>query len=49
MVPQCFDIVVACAYLAAHMQPLIAVIVLVTVSSYVPCTICITERRGEQP
>jgi ATP-binding cassette subfamily B (MDR/TAP) protein 6 len=41
------DIVVACSYLATKMQPWVAGIVLVTVSSYVPLTVCITERRGK--
>ena len=44
--PQSVDIVLACAYLAARMQPWVAAIVLVTVSSYIPLTVCITERRG---
>lgn len=46
VVPQMIDIVVACTYLATRMQPWVAAIVLVTVSSYVPLTVCITERRG---
>jgi ATP-binding cassette subfamily B (MDR/TAP) protein 6 len=47
VVPQMIDIVVACSYLATKMQPWVAGIVLVTVSSYVPVTVCITERRGK--
>ncbi|WIA38058.1 hypothetical protein OEZ86_001427 [Tetradesmus obliquus] len=47
VVPQMIDIVVACSYLATKMQPWVAGIVLVTVSSYVPLTVCITERRGK--
>ncbi|KAF6265156.1 hypothetical protein COO60DRAFT_1697984 [Scenedesmus sp. NREL 46B-D3] len=47
VVPQMIDIVVACSYLATKMQPWVASIVLVTVSSYVPLTVCITERRGK--
>lgn len=46
VIPQTIDIVVAVAYLASRMEPYVAIIVLVTVSSYVPITICITERRG---
>lgn len=46
MIPQTIDITLACAYLAAKMQPWVALIVLVTVSSYIPLTVCITERRG---
>ncbi|KAG2448895.1 hypothetical protein HYH02_006243 [Chlamydomonas schloesseri] len=46
VVPQLIDIVVACTYLAFKMQPWAAVIVFVTVASYVPLTVIITERRG---
>lgn len=46
VIPQTIDITLACAYLAAKMQPWVALIVLVTVSSYIPLTVCITERRG---
>lgn len=41
------DVVVACAYLATRMQLWVAGIVMVTVSSYVPLTVIITERRGK--
>lgn len=44
--PQIADIAISCTYLAIHMQPWAAIIVLATVCSYVPLTICITERRG---
>jgi hypothetical protein len=44
--PQVADITIACTYLALRMQPWAALIVLATVTSYVPLTICITERRG---
>jgi hypothetical protein len=47
VLPQMVDIVMACSYLAARMQPWVAVIVLITVSSYVPLTVGITERRGK--
>mmetsp|Transcript_18402 Transcript_18402/g.51583 ORF Transcript_18402/g.51583 Transcript_18402/m.51583 type:complete len:1155 (+) Transcript_18402:140-3604(+) len=46
VLPQLVDIVAACTYLAAAMQPWAAVIVAVTVTSYVPITVIITERRG---
>ena len=46
VVPQLIDIVVAVAYLAARMQPWVALIVAGTVVSYVPLTLYITERRG---
>ncbi len=45
VLPQMVDIVIACTYLATMMQPWVAGIVLVTVSSYVPLTVIITERR----
>jgi hypothetical protein len=44
--PQVADIAISCTYLAVHVQPWAALIVLATVCSYVPLTICITERRG---
>ncbi|GFR40170.1 hypothetical protein Agub_g727 [Astrephomene gubernaculifera] len=46
VIPQLIDIVVACTYLAVRMQPWAAVIVFITVASYVPLTVIITERRG---
>jgi ABC-type transport system involved in Fe-S cluster assembly fused permease/ATPase subunit len=46
VVPSLIDIVVAVAYLAARMQPWVALIVAGTVVSYVPLTLYITERRG---
>ncbi|GIL72034.1 hypothetical protein Vretimale_559 [Volvox reticuliferus] len=46
VIPQLIDIVVACTYLALKMQPWAAVIVFITVASYVPLTVIITERRG---
>ncbi|KAG2501077.1 hypothetical protein HYH03_000896 [Edaphochlamys debaryana] len=46
VVPQLIDIVVACTYLALKLQPWAAVIVFITVASYVPLTVIITERRG---
>lgn len=46
VLPQMADITVACIYLATAMQPWAAAIVAVTVASYVPLTVIITERRG---
>ncbi|KAK9816458.1 hypothetical protein WJX72_000550 [[Myrmecia] bisecta] len=45
--PQLFDIAVACIYMASVMQPWIAVIVFVTLMSYIPLTIFLTEWRGQ--
>ena len=47
VLPQMVDIVISCSYLAARMEPWVAIIVLITVSSYVPLTVGITERRGK--
>ncbi|KAG1666247.1 hypothetical protein FOA52_011549 [Chlamydomonas sp. UWO 241] len=47
VLPQIADIVVACTYLALKMQPFAAGIVFVTVASYIPLTVIITERRGK--
>ncbi|KAI8474748.1 MAG: ABC transporter type 1, transmembrane domain-containing protein [Monoraphidium minutum] len=47
VLPSMVDIIVACSYLAGRMEPWVALIVLVTVSSYVPLTVLITERRGK--
>ena len=47
--PQLLDIVVACGYLALYMQPWAAGIVFVTVSSYVPLTVCGAYRAGWTP
>jgi len=44
--PQIFDIAAACVYLATALQPWIAVIVFVTLISYIPVTIYFTEWRG---
>ncbi|KAK9792972.1 hypothetical protein WJX73_004493 [Symbiochloris irregularis] len=44
--PQMFDIVAACAYLATALQPWIALILFVTLLSYIPLTIYLTEWRG---
>ena len=45
--PQFFDIFAACAYLATALQPWIAGILLVTLVSYIPLTIYLTEWRGK--
>eukprot|EP00878_Enallax_costatus_P021099 GHUV01022330.1.p1 GENE.GHUV01022330.1~~GHUV01022330.1.p1 ORF type:complete len:415 (+),score=133.81 GHUV01022330.1:1421-2665(+) len=47
VIPQMIDVLVACTYLATRMQLWVAGIVMVTVSSYIPLTIIITERRGK--
>ncbi|GAX77428.1 hypothetical protein CEUSTIGMA_g4873.t1 [Chlamydomonas eustigma] len=47
VLPQVADIVVACVYLAVKMEPWAALIVFVTVASYVPLTVIITEQRGK--
>ncbi len=39
LAPQVADIVVACLYLAIKMQPWAAIIVFITVASYVPLTV----------
>ena len=44
--PQLLDIIAACAYLATALQPWIAVILLVTLISYIPLTVYLTEWRG---
>lgn len=44
--PQLFDIVAACAYLATALQPWIAVILFITLASYIPLTVILTEWRG---
>ncbi|KDD73117.1 hypothetical protein H632_c2515p0, partial [Helicosporidium sp. ATCC 50920] len=44
--PSVFDIVAASVYIAISLKPWIAVIVFVTLSSYIPMTIYLTEWRG---
>lgn len=44
---QLFDIVGACIYMAAALQPWIAVVVFITLASYIPLTIYLTEWRGK--
>ena len=45
--PQLFDILAACVYLAGRLDGFIAVIVFVTLVSYIPLTIYLTEWRGQ--
>lgn len=45
IVPQIFDIVAACIFIAAALEGWIAVIVFVTLGSYIPLTIYLTEWR----
>ena len=54
IVPQLFDIVAACIFISAALEAWIAVIVFVTLGSYIPVTIFLTEwrvkhRRCAQP
>ncbi len=45
IVPQLFDIVAACIFISTALEPWIAVIVFITLGSYIPVTIILTERR----
>jgi hypothetical protein len=45
IVPQLFDIVAACIFISAALEPWIAVIVFITLGSYIPVTIFLTEWR----
>eukprot|EP00891_Asterochloris_glomerata_P000737 jgi/Astpho2/737/e_gw1.00015.6.1_t len=45
--PQIFDIAAACAYMATALQPWIAIIVFITLVSYIPLTVYLTEWRGQ--
>ena len=45
IVPQLFDVVAACIFISAELQVWIAVIVLITLGSYVPLTVILTEMR----
>ncbi|KAK9811422.1 hypothetical protein WJX72_003723 [[Myrmecia] bisecta] len=47
VVPQVIDIVAACIYMASALQGWVALIVFVTVSSYIPITVLVTEWRGK--
>ena len=44
---QIFDIIAACTYLAAALEPWIAVVVFITLISYIPLTVALTEWRGK--
>ncbi|KAK9864361.1 hypothetical protein WJX84_009107 [Apatococcus fuscideae] len=45
IVPQMFDILAACIYIASVLEPWIAIIMFVTLASYLPLTIFLTEWR----
>ena len=45
IVPQLFDIVAACIFISAALEPWIAVIVFITLGSYIPVTVFLTEWR----
>jgi len=45
--PQLFDIAAAAVYVAAALEPWVAAIMFVTLASYIPLTIYLTERRGK--
>ncbi|KAL4420506.1 hypothetical protein ABPG75_010162 [Micractinium tetrahymenae] len=45
--PAIFDIAAASVYIALSLQPWIAIIVFITLSSYIPMTIWLTEWRGK--
>ena len=45
IVPQLFDIVAACIFISAALEAWIAVIVFITLGSYIPVTIFLTEWR----
>jgi ATP-binding cassette subfamily B (MDR/TAP) protein 6 len=44
--PQLLDVLLASCYLAAALEPWIALVVFITVGSYIPLTIAVTEWRG---
>ena len=46
ILPQVIDIIAAALYVAAALQPWVAVILFVCLAAYIPTTIAITERRG---
>jgi ATP-binding cassette subfamily B (MDR/TAP) protein 6 len=46
IVPQLFDVLAASTYLASALEPWIALVVFITVGSYIPLTIAVTEWRG---
>lgn len=45
--PAIFDIAAASVYIAISLQPWIAVVVFITLSTYIPMTIALTEWRGQ--
>lgn len=42
-----FDVLAAATFLSQALQPAIAIIVFITVGSYIPLTVIITEWRGK--
>lgn len=42
-----FDVAAASVYMALALQPWIAIIVFITLGSYIPMTIYLTEWRGK--
>jgi hypothetical protein len=49
IVPQIIDVVVASTYLAIYLDPLIAMIVFITIGSYIPLTVLVTECAPTPP
>eukprot|EP00201_Polytomella_parva_P019082 CAMPEP_0175051040 /NCGR_PEP_ID=MMETSP0052_2-20121109/7575_1 /TAXON_ID=51329 ORGANISM="Polytomella parva, Strain SAG 63-3" /NCGR_SAMPLE_ID=MMETSP0052_2 /ASSEMBLY_ACC=CAM_ASM_000194 /LENGTH=815 /DNA_ID=CAMNT_0016315273 /DNA_START=575 /DNA_END=3023 /DNA_ORIENTATION=- len=47
IMPQILDVFVAATYLAQALEPSVAIIVFITVGSYIPLTIVVTEWRGK--
>ncbi|KAL4458403.1 hypothetical protein ABPG75_013268 [Micractinium tetrahymenae] len=47
VLPQLVDVLVACLYMALKLQPWTAIIVAITVLTYMPVTFIITEFRGK--
>ncbi|PSC68384.1 ATP-binding cassette sub-family B member mitochondrial [Micractinium conductrix] len=47
VIPQLVDVLAACTYMAARLQPWTAIIVACTVLTYIPVTFLITEWRGK--
>lgn len=45
--PQIIDIILSCCYIAYSLEAWIAVIVFITLASYIPLTIWLTEWRGQ--
>ena len=45
--PQMVDVLISSTYLAQALEPAIAIIMFLTVASYMPITVIITEWRGK--